>query len=75
MGGQAFKNHMEKKMDKEIEDTIKNISHHEEVEKKAKSLYTKWYEKNLLAFDYADLDDFVEYFTDLYIKHWEGSHE
>jgi hypothetical protein len=75
MGGQAFKNHMEKKMDKEIEDTIKNISHHEEVEKKAKSLYMKWYEKNLLPFDYADKDDFVEYFTDLYIKNWEGSHE
>ncbi len=71
MGGQNFKNHMQVEMEKDIEKQIADISHPEEVEKVAEQLYMKWYEKNLLPFDYTDKDGFVEYFTNQYNLHME----
>ena len=71
MGGQAFKNHLQTKMEKEISKAIEDISHPEEVSKVAEKLYMNWYDKNLLPFDYATKDEFVEYFTDLYEQYWE----
>ena len=71
MGGQAFKNHLQAKMEKEISKAEADICHPEEVTKVAEKLYMNWYDKNLLPFDYADKDEFVEYFTGLYVQYWE----
>lgn len=75
MGGQRYKNYLSDKMEKEKETSIADISHPDEVVKVAELLYMKWYEKNLLPFDYVDKYDFITHFKEEYVKYWEEKND
>lgn len=72
---QNFKNFLQDKMTKELEKSIEDIQHTEEIKKVAEQLYMKWYHKNLLPFDYAEKDDFIIYFTEKCNKYWEQKND